>query len=159
MSAEEWKSIPGHGENYIVSSHGRVARLMKCRITPNGYRYACLSDKWKASLHLVHRLVAEAFLGPSLKRLVHHRDNVKTHNHASNLQYATHKENTRKAFTDGLIGIREDHHSAKLTWEQVRDIRRLCLGKKRSQQSIAQEFCVSQTTISHIYLNKQWKES
>lgn len=156
--AEEWRPIEGFGDRYMVSSEGRVARIMKCRITPNGYRYACLSENWKSKLILVHQLVAAAFLGPALGRWIHHRNNIKTANNVDNLEYVTPKENTRRAFEDGLIGIRDKHHAAKLTWPQVREIRALCRVGSLSQREIGERYGVSQGTVGDIHRGKIWQE-
>lgn len=157
---EEWRPIEGFAGRYMVSSEGRVARILKCRITPNGYRYACLSEKWKSKLIMVHQLVATAFLGPcpgtTREIYVHHRDSDKTHNVPENLEYVTPKENTRKAFEDGLIGTREDHHSAKLTWEQVDKIREIAKDG-RTQREIGEMFGVSQQTVWGILKGKTWR--
>jgi hypothetical protein len=41
--------------------------------------------------------VADAFLGPCPRGLeVNHKDQQKHHNHADNLEYLTHRENTRR---------------------------------------------------------------
>ena len=156
--SEEWRPVPGFGGHYIVSSQGRVARIMKCRVTTNGYRYAALSNRCKQKLFMVHQLVAQAFIGPARRLWIHHRDNNKTNNVLENLEYVTPKENTRRAFQDGLIGIRENHHSAKLTWDQVRLIRELCASGKHSQKAIAQKFMVSTGTVGDIHRKKIWRE-
>ena len=155
---EKWKPIEGFADRYMVSSRGRVARILKCRVTPNGYRYACLSENWKSKLILVHQLVAKAFIGvPSTGLWIHHRDNDKMNNTAENLEYVTPKENTRNAFRDGLIGIRENHHSAKLTWKQVERIRELCSVGTKTQKEIGAMFGVSASTVGDIYRMKIWK--
>jgi len=61
---------------------------------------------------------------------------------------------TAKAPSFSMSG--ENCSSAKLTWEQVDEIRAL-LKKSVSQSAIARQFGVSQTLISHIGLGQIWK--
>ena len=109
LHGEEWKPIRGFSK-YEVSSRGRVrnrersAQTGKCLSpgkTSRGYLSVCLHYKedgqYKHKSRLVHVLVAEAFLGkrPKGKDQVHHVDNNKLNNRASNLQFVTAMENTR----------------------------------------------------------------
>lgn len=101
---ERWVAIadfPG----YEVSSLGRVRsfrqaadrpRILKTR-TSKGYIRVPLSKDRRQHFRYVHRLVAEAFIGPRPEGMqVHHRDGVRDNNYPSNLCYVTQMENTRK---------------------------------------------------------------
>lgn len=76
----------------MVSSFGRVQNIsgkigIGC-LTANGYRVSGAGGR----VRRVHRLVAEAFLGPPPTPrhcLINHKDGVKTNNHVTNLEYAT----------------------------------------------------------------------
>ena len=105
----------------IVSSQGDVFNL---NMTPrfktldsNGYMYTQIRFECKVKTLKVHRLVAETFLPPPDealvskcsnehwgKVLVMHKDNDKTNNHVYNLMWGSLEDNTRQAFSDGLIG-------------------------------------------------------
>ena len=61
----------------------------------NGYKRIKLNIEGVRRAYLVHRLVAEAYLGAS-DLCVDHIDNDKTNNHVSNLQYLTRAENINK---------------------------------------------------------------
>ncbi len=50
----------------------------------------------------------------------------------------------------------EEHGRAKLTWEQVQEIRKLYAEGKMSQRELAKKFGVSQTTIFRICHGKNW---
>lgn len=52
----------------------------------------------------------------------------------------------------------EQHGMAKLTWEQVREIRRL-LAEGKSHTDISRQFGADRKTIYNIHVNKQWKLS
>ena len=96
--------------DYIVEEDGRVflpareftfmrrgkevtsskpARESKYQIMNNGYK--------KCSLGLVHRVVAEAFIGEPAhpKYTVNHKDGDKLNNHYTNLEWISHKDNVR----------------------------------------------------------------
>ncbi|CAK0880784.1 unnamed protein product [Prorocentrum cordatum] len=85
----------------MVSSYGRVQSLSGHigfgNLTPSGYRVSAAGGRTR----LVHRLVAEAFLGPPPSpRHVHinHKDGIKSNNHVTNLEYATPSQNVIHSF-------------------------------------------------------------
>jgi len=96
---EEWRPIVGYEGLYEVSNLGRVRSnaRRKCRggiVKPvasgSGYLAVTLSKESATSRRLVHRLVAEAFLD-NIENLpvVNHKDEDKTNNCASNLEWCT----------------------------------------------------------------------
>lgn len=102
----EWREVPAFKNRVWVHPSGLVRtrrKLIKTHLNGMGYLHFCL-DNGKTKLNLrVHRLVAEAFLGPCPKGLVvHHKDANKENNAASNLEYVTQKENTRHAIERGV---------------------------------------------------------
>ncbi|UUJ74848.1 hypothetical protein GRNsp03_240 [Salmonella phage GRNsp03] len=90
---ELWRSIEGH-EGYEVSSLGRVRSnkgILKEFIQDNGYAAVMLGAGVRK---LVHRLVASAFIAnPEGKPEVNHKDHVRHHNMAINLEWVTRQEN------------------------------------------------------------------
>lgn len=110
---EEWR--PFADGNYAVSNFGRVKRLtdgrrthagrmMKLTKMSIGYYSVGPTINGKNVKMTVHRLVAEAFIGPCPEgHEVNHKDGDKTNNRVDNLEYVTHQENMVHAHTSGLI--------------------------------------------------------
>lgn len=90
--------------------------------------------------------------------VLHHCDNPKCVN-PSHLRPGTYKDNS----DDMILKERqihprgENHGRAKLTWDQVKEIRRLCHKRKLMRKEIAKMFNVDYTIISKIHRNKIWK--
>lgn len=100
---EIWKDIKGF-ESYQVSNLGNVKslgndktrkeKILKPNKLKNNYLQVVLCKEGKRKYHLIHRLVAEAFI-PNPQNLVqiNHRDEDKTNNTISNLEWCTAKYN------------------------------------------------------------------
>lgn len=91
--------VDGYGGNYWVSNLGRVlstkvnkqGKIMTGSRDKDGYLLVTLNGKSEK----IHRLVAGAFLSnPENKPCVNHLDECKQNNKASNLEWATNKENS-----------------------------------------------------------------
>lgn len=105
----EWRPVKGFELAYEVSDIGNVRSIQRgnkfksISVHPeSGYGMLILS---KGINRYSHRLVAEAFHSESYFEgaEVNHIDGVKTHNHYSNLEWVTRKENIRHGFRTGLI--------------------------------------------------------
>lgn len=99
---ENWKTIVGYEGRYEVSDKGNIrslkfgkTKILKPWKTNRGYLQVKLR---KGGIHknmYVHRLVAEAFIpNPNHLATVNHRDEVKTNNAASNLEWMSLPDNT-----------------------------------------------------------------
>jgi hypothetical protein len=96
--SENWRAISGYPD-YQVSDIGRVRKtttwkISKISVGKHGYAVVglCYERKWK--IHLVHRLVAFAFVdNPNDKTYIDHRDRCKTNNFATNLRWCSNGEN------------------------------------------------------------------
>jgi len=89
-------------DRYEISDLGEVrnketGKLRKLQMGTNGYLQVALCGK----LERVHRLVLEAFYGPS-KLICNHKDGDKHNNNLSNLEYCTRSYNARHAIAMGL---------------------------------------------------------
>lgn len=90
MTGELWLPIPER-DPYIVSDHGRVARLLKPSPNSKGYMKVALG---RAHQIYVHQLVMLAFDGPPPPRHnVDHEDFNRANNHRSNLRYMLKVDN------------------------------------------------------------------
>ena len=80
---------------------------MKPNKDKNGYLLINLRlTKGVRTVHKIHRLVMEHFVGPS-ELTVNHKDGDKQNNDLSNLEYLTIKENTIHAYETGLNPTKE----------------------------------------------------
>ena len=106
MLNEIYKDIVGFEGIYQVSNFGNVknqhGKILKTYQINSGY--LCLklhAATGKRSGHLVHRLVATAFLD-NPKTEVNHIDGNKHNNTLTNLEWCTRSENIRHALDTGL---------------------------------------------------------
>jgi hypothetical protein len=77
------------------------SRLIKPRLTNRGYQIVDITIDGKSVSKTVHRLVCEAFNGPSLGRHVDHVNGIKADNRPENLDWVTPSENMRRSYTNG----------------------------------------------------------
>lgn len=137
---EEWRAVVGYEGIYEVSSLGSVKRVKGGQGAVAGRFLTPIIDDWgylslgitknnKRKQFRLHRLVAEAFLGPlPAGHETNHIDGNKQNPRATNLEYITKLENMRHAYHLGLVrwsykGMEQTN--AKLCDQDVRDIRRL----------------------------------
>jgi DNA-binding XRE family transcriptional regulator len=69
----------------------------------------------------------------------------------------TNKENVADRVRKGRCASGENHPQTKLTWEKVREIRRLTK-EGWGQRRLAKRFGVGKTTIFNIKNNIYWRE-
>lgn len=102
----------------------------------------------------VHRLVCEAFNGPSPSpdAIVAHRDDVPSNNLHTNLRWTDHQGNTDDRKRLGTILKGEAVPSAKLTDDDVRSIRR----SRLSIPKLAKKHGVNAETIRRIKRRISW---
>ena len=165
---EVWAKINGY-EDYEVSSCGRV-RSNKCwhgngqvmmNIVKNNRPYSTINlcKNSHAKKFLVHRLVASAFLDNPLKLpQVNHKNCNKKDNRIENLEWVTALDNNKHAVKAGLWDFRAGKCKlAKMTWDKVREIRRIYRKGSTSYRKLGKEFGLSFFGIRQIVLNHTWK--
>lgn len=123
LTSEVWKPVVGYEGLYEVSSEGRIKACRRTVIGRNqcaefertypekelavhyleyGYTQVFLNKEGVSKGHLVHRLVAEAFI-PNLesKPEVNHKDRNAKNNCVDNLEWVTRQENVDHALDTG----------------------------------------------------------
>jgi len=95
-------------------------KVLKNRLENTWYNSVHLCNKWKCKWHIVHRLVAEAFVINEMRKpYVNHIDWNKNNNNANNLEWCTAKENTCHAHAIWLItqtSFHTNNPSVKWVW-------------------------------------------
>jgi hypothetical protein len=164
--SEWWLPIEGF-PSYEVSDLGRVRRIggrvLSVRGLRLGYPSVQLCENGHRTSMLVHRLVAAAFIDPCPHGLeVNHVDGVKTNNRSENLEYVTRQENEIHAYRE--LGFRaasgEQNGNAKLTLEQVREIRLRARALDRpSYSAIARDYGVTGDNVRAIAGGRSWADA
>ena len=98
---ETWKAIDGYDGLYEVSDLGRVKslwygkeKILKPQNGAPGYLQVGLHKDGQKKVLLIHRLVAEAFIpNPNNLETINHKDEVKTNNVSSNLEWMSRADN------------------------------------------------------------------
>lgn len=119
-----WRPIVGFESHYSISERGDVMRTARGQRTKpgrilrhgthrQGYGIVNLFVDGRNHTRLVHRLVAETFLGaaPAGKPLVRHLDGNPSNNHVSNLAWGDELENKADAafHKEHGIGVAAPH--------------------------------------------------
>lgn len=155
---EHWKRISGF-EDYEISTTGKVMsyksvtpRILKPRITHDGYVWYTLTKNGKGHTKRANRLVAEAFIpNPESKPTVNHVDGNKLNNNVDNLEWATREEQMQHAYDNGLKksvrGCLQGNHV--LSPDDVREIRRIykAHNKEYGMKALAKKYGVSEPVI------------
>ena len=162
---EHYKKIKGY-DNYLISDQGRVfsykrSIFLKPRKNQKGYLNVNLCKNGIVKNHKIHRLVALAFIpNTENKPTVNHMDSDRTNNFVENLEWNTHSENTQHGYDFGLKkppclkGIKNGR--AKLSENQVLEIRRLHKTGNYIHKDLGEMFGVDNSHICKIVNRKKW---
>lgn len=178
---EQWVDIPGHSGTYQVSDMGNVrtktrpgarGKIVKGHDlqqfeNSNGYLRVSmrLKNEPKSKMHLVHRIVADAFIpSDDSKPFINHKDGDKHNNNLSNLERCTKSENELHAHRMGLkktTPLKGELHGGRVfNWDDVHAIRDEYIkgDREHGQCALARKYNTSQTNIHNIVNNKNWIE-
>jgi hypothetical protein len=178
---ETFVDIIGYEGLYQISNFGKVrsldrkvnhpwvkvaikkGKMMKTGIK-NGYAVILLQKNGIEKHYLIHRLVALHFIpNPENKPEVNHKNGNKLDNRATELEWATRKENHQHALNTGLNyfrlkGLRgTESPNAKLNDEIVRDIRLKFSSGKETVMNLAKKYGIDRSTIYYIIKRRIWK--
>jgi hypothetical protein len=159
---EIWRDVVGYEGYYQVSNFGRVRRadcvpprLLKPGKLRGGARNVNLCVNARPKSALVHRLVAQAFLGPppTERHLVAHNDGNAANNRLVNLRWATPAENSFDQVRHGTQKGRHHGRGGALTDAQVLAIR----SDHRTEASVARDYGIAPGTVGQIRRRETYK--
>lgn len=172
MRNTEWRPVVGFEGRYSVSSDGQVRRdiggvstsagRLLDTTTPrcSGYPAVnlCGGKGTRPKLRLVHRLVAEAYIGeckPGFE--VNHINAIRTDNRLENLEYVTRAGNMQHCIKLGRLRpgyvYGEIHGNSKLTDAIVREIR----SSEQTSAALSRRFGTSRSAIEAARRGKTWR--
>ena len=159
---EEWKDVVGYEKYYQVSNYGNIRHIkngvLKQTQRNKGAKYLCvhLSVNGNAKVVSVHRLVAEAFLGPPpIGHEVRHLDGNPKNNFLNNIAWGTKKENRNDRTLHGRDNLPYGELASwsKLTEKEVKLIKK----STDTSKNLSIKFDVSPSTIDDIRRRRTWK--
>lgn len=156
------QDIPGYDGMYQVTDSGKVFSVRSKRfLNPKpyscGYVYVVLFRNGDRERHMVHRLVAKAFIESSTDNFeVNHINGIKHDNRKENLEWVSRSENIKHAISIGLkkSSRGEQNGQSKLTWENVAYIRKV--GDSVTKKELASKFGVDPAVIRRVLNNESW---
>lgn len=107
----------------------------------------------------LHRLVAEAFLGPqpSPEYEVAHKNGIVTDNQVENLRWSTRTENMRDCIAHGTRPQGEANGQSKLTEADVIEARNLYGSDSVTFKELAFKYSVCRPVIFNAVTRNTWK--
>ena len=143
-----WKQIKSHPQ-YEVSNQGEVRhgdRILKPYNNSKGYLYVKLGKEEKQLR--VNRLVAEAFIpNPDNKPVVNHKDSNTFNNIATNLEWATHTENSNNPSTKEICKHNRKKCGTPLQILQLNDDGNI-IGYYKTVREVIEKFGVDKSDLS-----------
>jgi hypothetical protein len=103
-------------------------------------------------------LVLEVFVGlcPEGMECCHEDDDC-TNNRLTNLRWGTRAENNQDKVRNGRVYQGDRHHRAKVTADDVREMRRLSAEEGMTNVALATRFRLTPTMVGYIITRKSWK--
>jgi len=166
---ERWRDIFGWERFYQISDFGRLKslkrpfvpkdKILKPCVDLSGYLFTGLfKNNKRLACPKIHRLVLEAFVSPRPDGFeCRHKDGEKTNNRLSNIEWSTHEINENDKHSHGTIMCGSKNGYAKLTENDVIEIRRLCRTGEFTQWGLAHKFNVGQFCIWSVIHRQSWR--
>lgn len=171
---EEWRSIARFHNLVEVSNLGGVrtldrgyttwrggaaaveGRTLTVRRHPWGYLWCEFTLRGKRYWEFVHRLVAEAFIGPCPPgQYVRHMDNNPSNNGIDNLRYGTPSDNSQDKWMHGT-----QPHGDQIWWRKVDSPEVIAMRDMRAAgaklKDLADFYGISEAQVCRITTGKQW---
>lgn len=160
---EEWRQIADF-PNYSVSNLGRIRHIKRgvlaghCNRTGYLYFNANVGFKKRKTVKF-HRLACETFHGPppSPKHVVAHKDGNRQNNAASNLRWATTKENHSDRYGHGTDPTGSRNPRSKLTEKTAAEIRARYANGEGTTYELADMYGVFSSTVQKLINRETWK--
>ena len=176
--SEEWRPVVEYEDLYEASTLGRLRRIATvgkapkaiCRLVAPHKKRTGYCDYWlhrddKPVRMQAHRVVWCAFMGRIPEGLeINHKDGVRDNNRLDNLELMTKSQN--KLHSIHVLGGRKPpgvslpgthNPSAKLTDDEVREIRRLYAAGGVYQYELAERFGITQGAVQFIVNRRTWR--
>lgn len=165
---EEWRPV-ARFSGYEVSSWGRLRsclrrnpRLKTSEIDKDGYSRVTMYRDRRYVHAVLHRLVAEAFIGPSPagKDVCCHNDNDRSNNKPGNLRWDTQLGNIADKRIHGTHQEGSKHPRATIDEATARRVKNLLaetLRYKGRLKMVAEATGVSYHVVSHISKRNAWR--
>ncbi len=167
---EAWKKVGGY-DYYEVSNLGKVrsldkvvnyryglrtisGKLLKQAKTFGGYYFVILTKDNEPKTHLIHRLVAQAFISnPNKYKTVDHLDFNKANNCISNLDWCDLSTNIKRYCDANIRPVGSQLPDAKIKESDVLEIRK----SNKSQSALGRQYGITQSAVHKIIYRKSWK--
>lgn len=148
---ENWYSVTDNGH---IFSHHRDVWLKPSKVGA-GYHRVGLYYLGKTHNRYVHRIVAEAFIGPSNGREINHKNGEKTDNRVENLEWVTRSQNnqhkhyelghaikpvTATCMTTSNVRLYASVEKTKVDGFEPKHVSAICLGKRKMHKGWTFEF-------------------
>lgn len=152
--------IEADGSVWSLSNwRGYGRRRLATELDRDGYPRAHVKHNGRMRRLMVHRLVAEAFIGPKpVGQEVRHLNGDKLDASARNLAYGTRQENADDRDRHGRTARGSRNGAARLSGSAAAEIRSLYAAGGITQEQLGRRFGVHQKTICRVLRSETWSE-